>query len=103
MYVPGCRCQTALRLLAEGNSIRATERMAGIQPQHGLKLLVLFGDACQRFMDKQMRGLTLRHLQFDEQWTYVAKKQSRLTTNEGGAVDDQGDVYCGPASTRKRS
>ena len=29
-----------------------------------------------------MRGLTLTHLQFDEQWTYVAKKQARLTTTE---------------------
>jgi IS1 family transposase len=40
-----------------------------------------------------MRNLTLEHLQFDEQWTYVAKKQSRLTTTEREECHDKGDVY----------
>jgi hypothetical protein len=33
-------------------------------------------------MDAQMRNLKLEHLEFDEQWTFVNKKQSRLTTTE---------------------
>ena len=40
-----------------------------------------------------MRGLTLGHLQFDEQWTYVAKKQARLTVTEKEESFDQGDIY----------
>src|ERR1041384_4627211 len=44
-------------------------------------------------MDKKMVGLTLSHLQFDEQWTFVAKKQSRLTTIEREETAEQGDVY----------
>jgi len=40
-----------------------------------------------------MQGLTLTHLQFDEQWTYVAKKQSRLTMTERELSSDKGDVY----------
>ena len=40
-----------------------------------------------------MRGLTLEHLEFDEQWTYVAKKQSRLTMIEREECHDQGDIY----------
>ncbi len=36
-------------------------------------------------------GLT--HLQFDEQWTYVAKKQARLTTDQRADRHDIGDVY----------
>jgi IS1 family transposase len=35
----------------------------------------------------------LTHLQFDEQWTYVYKKQSRLTTLEKAEKHDEGDVY----------
>ena len=40
-----------------------------------------------------MRGLTLSHLEFDEQWTYVAKKQSRLTIDERAERHDVGDIY----------
>jgi len=52
-----------------------------------------FGDACKRFLDERMRGLTLTHLQFDEQWTYVARKQSRLSVVERQACNDEGDIY----------
>ena len=57
-------------------------RITAIDKATILKLLVKFGTACQQFLDARMQGLKLTHLQFDEQWTYVAKKQSRLTVNE---------------------
>ncbi len=93
MYVPVPDAKLALRLLAEGMSIRATERTTGIHRDTVCKLLVMFGEACQRFLDQRMRGLTLTHLQFDEQWTYVAKKQSRLTMNEREESSEIGDMY----------
>lgn len=40
-----------------------------------------------------MRGLKLAHLQFDEQCTYVAKKQSRLTIDERVESSEIGDRY----------
>ena len=83
----------ALRLLTEGMGVRATCRTTGLDKRTILKLVVLFGTACREFLDKRMRGLTLTHLQFDEQWTYVAKKQSRLTTTERAECHDIGDVY----------
>ncbi len=69
MRVPVDNAKLALRLLIEGMSVRATERITGLHRDTICKLIVHFGDACQRFLDKQMRGLTLTHLQFDEQWT----------------------------------
>ncbi len=93
MRVPEADAKLALRLLTEGMSIRATERTTGINRNTLCKLVVLFGDACQRFLDNRMRGLTLTHLQFDEQWTYVYKKQSRLTTEERATCHDKGDIY----------
>ncbi len=93
MRVPVETAKLALRLLTEGMSIRATERTTGLHRDTICKLLVLFGDACQRFLDERMRGLTLSHLQFDEQWTYVYKKQSRLTTTERERSSEQGDMY----------
>ncbi len=83
----------ALRLLTEGNSIRATERITGLHRDTICRLLVLFGNACQSFLDARMQNLTLTHLQFDEQWTWVGRKQARLTVDEKQERHDVGDVY----------
>ena len=83
----------SLRLLADGASIRSTERITSLHRDTICKLLVFFGERCQRFLDSRMRGLTLGHLEFDEQWTFVAKKQARLTTEERERCYDIGDVY----------
>lgn len=64
--------------LVEGCSIRSITRVTGIHKTTILKLLVRFGDACREFLDQQMRGLELHHLECDEQWTFVARKQGRL-------------------------
>jgi transposase-like protein/IS1 family transposase len=82
-----------LRMLVEGSSLRSAARISGLNRKTVGRLLVHFGEACQRFLDVRMRGLTLTHLQFDEQWTYVAKKQSRLTIDERAECCDKGDVY----------
>ncbi len=83
----------ALRLLVEGSSIRATERITGMHRDTICRLMVFFGEACQRFLDRRMQGLKLTHLQFDEQWTFVGKKQSRLTLAEREQCADKGDMY----------
>ena len=93
MIIPVEDAKLVLNLLTQGMSIRAAERITKIHRDTICKVLVFFGDACRRFLDEQMRGLTLSHLQFDEQWTYVYKKQSRLTTDERAERHDQGDVY----------
>ncbi len=93
MRVPVETAKLALRLLVEGMSVRATERTTGLHRDTICKLIVHFGDACKRFLDERMRGLTLTHLQFDEQWTWVGRKQSRLTVTEKAERHDVGDVY----------
>ncbi len=93
MRIPVETAKQALRLLLEGMSVRSVERITRLHRDTVCKLIVYFGTACQRFMDSQMRGLTLSHLEFDEQWTYVAKKQSRLTIDERAERHDVGDIY----------
>lgn len=93
MRVPVEDARRVLHMLVEGSSIRSAERLTGMHRDTICKLLVHFGTAYQAFLDKRMRDLTLSHLQFDEQWTYVAKKQSRLTTTEREESAEQGDVY----------
>ncbi len=83
----------ALRLLAEGNSIRATERITGLHRDTICRLLVFFGQECRRFLDRRMRGLTLKHLEFDEQHTFVAKKAARIHVDERRERHDEGDMF----------
>ena len=42
-----------------------------------MNLMVDFGQKCKAFMDTQFRGLTLEHVEVDEIWTFVQKKQGR--------------------------
>lgn len=83
----------ALRLLAEGSSLRSCARVTGLQRNTVCKLLVHFGKACRRFLDQRLRGLGVDHLECDEQWTFVRKKQARLTMDERAHRHDIGDVY----------
>lgn len=87
------KAKLALRMLTEGMSIRATERTTGVNRNTLCKLVVLFGTACRKFLDDRMHTLKLTHLQFDEQWTFVGKKQARLTVDEKRERHDIGDVF----------
>jgi IS1 family transposase len=40
-----------------------------------------------------MRNLSLRHLQCDEIWTFMQKKQGRLDADKKRFIRDQGDIY----------
>jgi IS1 family transposase len=82
-----------LHHLVEGNTIRSTERLTGVHRDTICRLLVSFGQRCKRFMDAKLRGLTLRHVECDEIWTFVEKKQARLTPEEKAQRFDVGDVY----------
>ena len=82
-----------LHHLVEGNTLRSTTRLSGVHRTTIMKLMVKFGAACKAYMDARLRGLTLRHVEVDEIWTFVQKKQGRLEAEEKGERFDIGDVY----------
>jgi IS1 family transposase len=84
---------TILRLLVEGNSIRSVCRLMQTNIPSVLRQLEWAGKHCRKLMDAKFRGLTLNHLETDEMWTFVGKKQARLTTEERAERGDIGDVY----------
>lgn len=84
---------TILRLLVEGNSVRSVTRLMGTNIPSVLRQLAWAGDHCRDLMDREFRGLTLRHLECDEIWTFVQKKQARLTIEERASRGDIGDVF----------
>ncbi len=80
-----------LHLLVEGSSLRSITRLTGIHRTTTMNLMVDFGQRCRTFLDARLRNLNCRHLELDEIWTYVQKKQGRLTATEQGntAIGDQ--------------
>jgi IS1 family transposase len=67
-----------IHALVEGNSINATCRMFGCGKPTILRLLKSFGEACQKFHDEKVTGLTSRRIQMDELWAFVHCKQKNI-------------------------
>ena len=87
------RQKTVLHMLVEGSSIRSTERLTGVHRDTIGRLAVRFGHGAANFWTSGYAGLTLAHLELDEIWTFVLKKQGRLTPDERQERFDIGDVY----------
>jgi transposase-like protein len=51
-----------VRALIEGRSVNSTVRMTGISKVTILKLIGELGEACQKFHDERVRGLTSRRI-----------------------------------------
>lgn len=84
---------TILRLLCEGNSIRSITRLMGTNINTVLRQLKWAAGHCQAVMDEHFVNLHLGHVEVDEMWTFVAKKQARLTVEEKARRFDAGDIY----------
>lgn len=78
--------------LVEGNSIRATGRMVGVNKDTVLKLLVDLGCACSNYQDKALRNLPCKRIQVDEIWAFVYAKEKNIPEGMKGAPG-VGDVW----------
>ncbi|MGH6838116.1 MAG: IS1 family transposase [Methylocella sp.] len=81
-----------LHLLVEGNSMRATARIADVAFNTVDKLFIEAGRACAAYQDKALRNLPCKRLQLDEIWSFVYAKQKNLATAKT-APEDAGDVW----------
>ncbi len=73
---------SVLHLLVEGASLRSIARLTGIHRTTTMKIALRVGASLRAFMDRRMRNLDLKHLECDEIWTFVKKKQGRLREQE---------------------
>jgi len=83
------RAQT-LHMLVEGNSLRATARMADVSRNTVDKLLRDAGEACLEYQDEHLRNLPCKRVQCDEIWSFVYSKQKNVPEGMG---DQAGDVW----------
>lgn len=81
-----------LSALVEGNSIRGTCRMVGVDKKTVLRLLADVGDACDVYQDDNVRGMKSERLQLDEIWSFCHAKERNLPREMRGA-DGVGDMW----------
>src|SRR2546425_7562331 len=79
-------------MLAEGNSLRATSRLADVSINTVTKLLLDVGAVCEKYQDETLRNLKCRRVQCDEIWAFVYAKAKNLPEKYKGAVG-YGDVW----------
>jgi IS1 family transposase len=91
--MPTEKRNTILRHLCEGNGIRSTARLMHTDIKGVLRQLEWAGEHCRRLMNDRLTGLHLGHVEVDEMWTFVQKKQARLTIDEKALRHDIGDIF----------
>lgn len=88
-----------LRLLVEGNSIRATSRIADVSKNTVTKLLEDAGKVCAAYHDANVRGVEASHVQADEIWAFCYAKE-RNVAGAKAAPSDAGDIWTWTAMDR---
>ena len=74
--------------LAEGSSIRSLERITGVHRDTITRLGVRVGQGCQSLLDAKMRDLSCQHLQFDELWGFIGKKEKHVRPDGNPTLGD---------------
>jgi transposase-like protein/IS1 family transposase len=93
MYLPKDKAEMVVKLLIEGNSIRSTQRISGVDQNTIMKLLTLAGERCEQLMGRLIVNVPVKDVECDEIWGYVAKKEAHKWPHE--AHDNSiGDAYC---------
>lgn len=96
----GAKARTLiLRLLVEGNSIRATTRIADVSKNTVTKLLEDAGKACAAYHDANVRNVEAKRVQADEIWAFCYAKE-RNVAGAKAAPEDAGDIWTWTAMDR---
>src|SRR5258708_5104357 len=82
---------TVISMLAEGSSIRAIERVTGVNRNTIMNLGLRVGKACKQIMDQKMRGIAAKHIEVDEIWGFIGKKNKHASPQERNT--GMGDVW----------
>lgn len=79
----------AISALTEGCSIRSVERLTGIHRDTVMRLGVRVGEGCAQVHDRLYRNINVPLIELDEVWSFIGKKQKRLTAEDA----EKGDCY----------
>ncbi len=77
-----------IHLLAEGNSMRATARLADVALNTVAKLFIDTARICADYQDRTLRNLSCKTLQLDEIWSFVHSKAKNVPEGKQGQAGD---------------
>ena len=66
----------ALRLLVEGNCLRSTERITGLDINTLMKILVKAGEKCEKLMGRLIVNVPVTDVECDEIWAFVERRKA---------------------------
>ena len=81
-----------LNMLCEGQSMRATARLADVSFNTVAKLLIDAGKVCADLHDEMVQGVTASRIQCDEVWSFTYAKQKNVATAKA-APAEAGDTW----------
>ncbi len=81
-----------LKMLCEGQSMRATARLADVSFNTVAKLLIDAGKVCADLHDEMVQGVTASRIQCDEIWSFTYAKQKNVKTAKA-APSEAGDTW----------
>jgi transposase-like protein/IS1 family transposase len=93
MFVSEDKMILALKLLLEGNSIRSTMRITGVDQNTIMKMLKLAGERCEKVMGRLIVNVCVKDVECDEIWGFVQKKEGHKSKAEENN-ETIGDQYC---------
>jgi IS1 family transposase len=79
-------------MLVDGNSVRATSRIAGVAINTVQKLILDIGEAAAAYQDEHLRDLPCKTIEADEIWSFVYSKQRNVPDELQGQFG-VGDVW----------
>jgi IS1 family transposase/DNA-binding CsgD family transcriptional regulator len=88
-----------LQMLCEGSSMRAISRIVDISINTVTKALIDAGNACAKFHDENVRGVSAKHVQCDEIWSFCYAKAKNVAAAKA-APSGAGDVWTWTALDR---
>ena len=77
-----------ISMLCEGSSIRAVERITGVNQNTIMSLGRRVGEACAKIMNERLRGLGCKQIEVDEIWGFIGAKRKNAD-----AAGKYGDVW----------
>lgn len=98
--IPEKRAVSVIEHYDLGNPLEATAKLTRVCKDTASRLLRRTGRICQKLHDTLVQGIESKCLQFDEKWSYVGKKQKRLTPNDPPEFGDRWDLNAIDAQTK---
>jgi transposase-like protein/IS1 family transposase len=96
MYLRLEQAVLVLKLLAEGCSIRSTERLTNINRNTILALIVTVGEKCEQFLESRIENVPVKDVECDELWAFVGMKEKTKNKKQWKDADlerSMGDAY----------